>query len=121
MQAELSGIFTPVILGANFKSLRLATRLCSMYGVKSLVYDTHHSLLHRVCPYIECHTINYEKDDVLLLDLGRTARLYDTTLLYLFPIRERYRTFVKKKCTALEDKFVIVEDTDKFTPNGAYK
>jgi hypothetical protein len=121
MQAELNGIFTPVILGANFKSLRFATHLYAMYGVSSLVYDSRHSLLHRMCPYIECRKINYEKTDILLLDLERTARLYDATLLYLFPMSERYLDFAKENSAALEDKFVIVESHDQFTPNGAYK
>ena len=121
MQAELNGIFTPVILGANFKSLRLATRLYAMYGVSSLVYDSRHSLLHRMCPYIECRKINYKKTDILLIDLERTAHVYDNTLLYLFPMSEQYLAFAKSNSATLEDKFVIVEAHDKFTPNGAYK
>ena len=120
MQDQLDGIFTPVILGANLKSFCLATRLYCADGVSSIVYSCRHSLLHRTCRYIERRKINYENDDILLIDLERTARSYDSTLLYLFPTDERYLAFIQKNRSALEDKFVIIESSNNFTPNGVY-
>ena len=118
MQTELDGIFTPVILGTNLKSLKLAIGLYLKYGVGCHMYDKRLPVLYRAIHFIKFHKIDYNKNDILLLDLDRTAQMYESTLLYLFPMNDQYRTFAANNCATLEDKFVIVKSHLKFTPNG---
>ena len=108
--------YVPVVLGADQMGLRLARSLFSRFGASSHLLDGALSPLHRLTPWLICHSLpkNCSSDIVLmaLRDVAGDIEQGDKTPL-LF-VSDRYRAFgAPPYADELEAYYLIVQ-----APNG---
>ena len=108
MRDVLSCSVTPMLLGNNKCSRRLARRLFWRFSLKSSIFDTHSSgMLDLMLSASFTPIPGLSDDEFILLGLERFACENDDMTLLLVPCSRDFEGFVKRNKRRLEEKFII--------------
>ena len=108
MREVISHTVTPMLLGNNKRSRRLARRLFWHFGIRSSIFDIHRST--ELDLMISAHFSplpETEDGEFILLGLERFADEHEDNTCLLVPCSSEYAEFIKQNKQSLEKRFII--------------
>ena len=99
---------TPMLMGNNKCSRRLARRLFWRLGLKSSIFDTHSSRELKFMLSSAFFPLSDTLDDeFLLMGLESYAREHDDMTCLLVPCSNKFEAFIRRNRQKLENRFII--------------